>query len=688
MSLTALPNVPGFVPAWSIVAEAADELEPPRRRGVVDCTIENRVLANPGGGYSGPWQMERAPWTEAPMAALSSELYELVAIKGSAQVAKSEIILNWLEWTVIDDPANFILLQPSKEMAKDFVQTRVEPMIRSTPAMGALQRTDRSADNIFSKRFRGCHFWAVWPVIEQLSSRPAPRWAIDDSDRVPEDIGGQGSAEQLLAGRQTTFEGRAVGLKCSTPSLGARRGIEADFDRGTAERWFMPCPSCGEYFAPTFDDLNYDREGTPDQARESARLICPSNGCVIDHREKRAMNLAGVWAGPDQVVDQGGQVTGPARETRVASFHFSGLHGFASWGKLAERHREAVIAWETTADEAPLRAYFNTAIGINYVGEHDDAAPLEAEGVGARRAAADYKLGEVPGWAVCLTAAVDVQGNRFEVGVFAWGPGLECALVDRFAIMEAEGGRSIAPAKLPEQWGLILDRVIWRKYPIKGRDGAEARIANTSIDTGGLDGVSVNATTFWHTARAAGVVDGAITLVKGGSHRSARLISRTYLEVDAHGRPRKSGATVWILNVTRFKDIADARLRRETPGAGFIHLPRDLADDYVDELVAEEKKDGLWVKTRPRNETLDLLVYANAGVARHGGERPNLSWVPPAYRIAEAAADETTDGDELEAADHAADDQAPAAPVVVRRPRSAPPRRPARGGGFVNGWRN
>ncbi len=634
MLTTSPPEIPGFVPGWTIAAAAAEELEPPRRRSVGACALAHRVLDNPGGGYSGPWTFERAPWTEEPMTALSSGVFDLVVIVGSSQVAKSEVGLNWLMWTIVDEPANFIMLHPTKDMMRDFVVTRIDPMIRLSPEMRRLQLPDRSADNIFSKQFRGCNLWFAWPVPEQLSARPAPRWCQDDSDRIPEDIDGQGSADELLGARQTTFEGRDVGLKLSSPSRGKGRGIEADYQSGTRKTWRWPCPHCGEYFEPATEQLDFKRDGTPGEARLSARLVCPTNGCVIEHREKRAMNARGRWAGPHQAVSADGAVTGPEIATSTASYRFHGLIGFASWGKLAQRWRKAELAWDMRQDEAPLRTFHNTGLGENYTPLVDDEEPIAVEELVERRDGSVHRLGEVPREAVCLTASIDVQGNRFEISVWAWMPGLECSLVDRFAILETGDGRTkIDPGRHPEHWGVLLERVIWRRYPVAGAAGVEVPIVNTAIDTGGQRGVSDAATKFWYTARRAGVPDECVTLIKGGNNPNAKLASKTYIEVDRQGRPKKRGAALWVLNVNRWKDILDARLKRRAPGPGFINLPLGLPDEYLDELTAEEKQGAFWVKVRPRNETTDLYVYAAAALYRRAGERADMGWVPTAYRV-------------------------------------------------------
>lgn len=630
-----------FSPAAVVFKRALHALDPPTHRSVADCALVHRVLENPGGGYSGPWLHERAPWTVGPMEALSSGLYNLVIVQGCSQGGKSEIGNNWLLWSVVDNPANMILLNPTKEMMRDWVVSRIHPMLRLSAAMRERQRDEPSADNIFSKRFRGCDVWFTWPVADQLSARAAPRWWIDDADQVPEDVDGQGSPESLLTARQTTFEGRDMGLKTGSPALGRGRGIEADFLRGTRFTWRWPCPGCGEYFKPRKEQLDFKRNGTPEEARASVVLICPTNGCAIEHKQKRTMNRYGTWAGPKQTVEPDGSLIGDAPGGRIASFHIHGLFGFSSWGRLAELWRTAEITWEKRQDESKLRAFFNTRLGENYTSQVANQEPLEVTALEERRNKATFSIGEIPAGVVCLDAAVDVQGNRFEIAVLGWGEGLESWLIDRFAIYtEADGRTKLNPAIHPEQWLLLLDQVFWKRY--RAANGVLVPILTTAIDTGGVAGVSDNATKFWYAARRAGVPDTAITLVKGSGNLNAKLLSKTYLEQNRRGQPLKGGASLRVLNTNAWKDIIDARLRRETPGPGYMHLPADLPDDYLEELTSEEKQGRYWVKVRARNETFDLVYYAAAALARHAGERSDMRWVPQAYRAPSGATDEQT----------------------------------------------
>lgn len=661
-------EIPGFVPAAGIVARAASLLYPKRGVTVAGWAAESRVLNNPGGGYSGPWKHELAPWARRPMECLTDERFEMVAVMGPGQSAKSEIGNNWIGYTVCEDPASMIWCNADKQLMRAYVVEKVNPMIRLCDAIKERQLLTASADNIFAKEFRGCVVSFIHPVAAQFRMRSAPRGVLDDFDGIPEDIEGEGSAITLLGTRQTTFEGEDKTLVMSSPALGAKKGIEALVAGGTDERWSWACPECGGRFCPTYArDFRFDETGTAEQARDTAHVVAPCCGSVLEQRHKAAMQATGAYVAAAQTIAEDGTIEGTPRDSTTASFRFDGLIGFASWARLAHDQRTAQIAFETVGDELKLRAFMNTRAGMNFAAANDDKPPLTAEDLAAHEIG--YTLGTVPPGVRVLTAAVDVQGNRFAVQVTGWGEGLQSWLVDRFDILQRSDGRTnIRPAQYPEHWNEILRRVISAQYPLAADPTVRVPILNTAIDTGGEDGVSDNATKFWHRARKLGVAHRAIMLVKGGTNRRAKLVpGPTYLEVDGRGRAKKYGAQLYVLNVHGLKDALDARLRRDRPGPLYVNLPEDLDAAYREELTAEERQDGVWIKVRPRNETLDLSLYNMAALMRWAGERADMAWIP-SYAAVPVVAPATPDPQAEASAEAEIDDDdfAPPAPALVR----------------------
>lgn len=629
MSHAPLEIPAGFAPPAAIFARAAAQLYPPARLDVHESALRYRVLHNPGGGVSGPWSDEKTPYLVRPMQCLSDRAYSIVALMGPGQSAKSALGENWIAHTVVVDNGNLIWLGPDKALLRDYVVTKVNPMIRRSPEVAARQLKTPSADNIFSKEFLGdMTISFVWPVAAQLRMRSAPRWVIDDYDAVPQDIDGEGHPITLLSTRQTAFERKAKGLAMSSPALGPERGIEALVAAGTDERWWWPCPHCGAWFRPEFArDLAFKRDGTPEQAGESAHVVCPAHGCVIDAGEKIGMLGNGRWAGPEQTVGAGGAASGPAKASATASFRIDGLMGLGSWAKLAREARAAEIAFERIQDESQLRAFFNTQVGVNYRSRLEGEAPVTAGELQAR--AEKRRLGIVPASVRFLTCAVDVQGNRFEVMVQGWGADAESWIVDRFAIRQLADARTdVAPGRQAAHWDALVARAVDASYPLEDDPGRALGIANVAIDSGGVPGVDEHARAFVRRLAAAGVPDWRLTLIKGAATKNAEALGHPTFEVDDKGRRRKDAVALYVIGVHRLKDVIEARLRAAAPGPGYLHFPADLEARHYDELRGETKEDGEWRRTGP-NETWDLAVYNEVARRRLAADRPGLDWANP-----------------------------------------------------------
>lgn len=692
-------------PGWQIWATAAVAILPPERLSGSECA--QRYVVQDGM----PFSFERTPYLVEPLDVLTSGRYRRVAIMGSAQSAKSKIADLWLAHSAIVDPMNMIWFQVDKALMRDYVVSRVNPMIRSSPHLAQRLLPTDSADNIHSKEFRGMQVWFAWPVAGQFRMRSAAKYVLDDFDDIPEDIEGQGDPISLAEGRQTSYEGKGTGAVISSPSLSPSRGIEAQFGQGTRKAWQWPCPECRAYFEADFlATAHFDRTGTAEDADRSLVLICPHCGTTIEPKHKAWMNQRGRWVGPLQHVtpatgDDPGAVEGPDFDTSIASYRIDGAMGFARWGELAAKWRAAELTFEQLQDEGPLRTFHNVQIGRNYTSQLAGAAPIEASDLGKRRFG-QHQLGTVPDWVKVLIATVDTQANRWEVAVFGFGDGLRWCIVDRYSVNQLEDGRTQPdPAKHPEHWRVLLSRVIWRRYPLASDPSITVPIYNTAIDINGTDGreaFNKAGFAFWYMARRLGVRDESLTLIKGGNNpRAVKLPEPTFLERKRKGGVRRRGCKFWVPNVNAYKTILDARLRRETPGPGYLHLAEDLHDRYLDELVAEERDPSnkdLWIK-RPgvsRNETLDLAVYAMVALERPpgAGERTTMGWVPHWARPVLPA--------EVEAA---AEREAPSGPDPLPGPDDAPAPPPdeaspssdrlggrrlpssRRKGGFVNSWR-
>jgi phage terminase large subunit GpA-like protein len=157
--------------------------------------------------------------------------------------------------------------------------------------------------------------------------------------------------------------------------------------------------------------------------------------------------------------------TATAADPHTVGYHLSALYspvGWLSWERIAR-------SWEAAqgSDEA-MRAFRNTILGETWMetGEAPDWQRLAD-----RREA--WKPGTVPAGGLFLTAGADVQKDRIEVDVWAWGRGLESWLVDHIVL---EGGPGDATC-----WRGLTD-LLGRTWAYAS--GQPMTLARLAIDTG------------------------------------------------------------------------------------------------------------------------------------------------------------------------------------------------------------
>jgi phage terminase large subunit GpA-like protein len=269
-------------------------------------------------------------------------------------------------------------------------------------------------------------------------------------------------------------------------------------------------------------------------------------------------------------------------------------------------------------DEA-IKTFVNTSLGETWVetGEAPDWQRLYE-----RRES--WQICTVPSGGLFLTAGADVQKDRIEVDVWAWGRGLESWLVDHIVI---DGGPEHAAS-----WNK-LSQLLGRTW--LHAHGAQLGLAKLAIDTG-YESPAVYA---W--ARRAGHAQ--VAPIKGveGFNRAAPVIGPTHVDVTEGGKKLRRGARLWTIAVSTFKSETYRYLRLTAPTdeeiaagakclAGYVHLPNGTEAEWLKQLVGEQlvtvkTKRGFsrleWQKLRERNEALDCRVYARAAAWIAGADR-------------------------------------------------------------------
>lgn len=642
--------LPPFATARSIREQEAVALLPPRRMRVSEAVEEFRYLNNPGN-YIGPYRNADAPMMVKPMDALQSREYRGAVFVGSAQSIKTDaLLLNWLTYTVCCDPADMLFVQTTEKTARDFSKRRVDRLNRDSREVGRRLGARKSDDNVFDKVYRAMMLSLAWPSVSELSGRPIPRVALTDYDRMPENVDGEGEPYDLAAARTRTF--RSAGM-CVAESSPGREVLDPDwrpktpheappctgilglYNRGDRQRWYVPCPRCERYFQGSFSDLIFDPDLDPADGVSGVEARCPHCEGRIAEREKPDMNGEGDWAKDFQTILPGGKVVGEGRVSEIASWWLKGPWSiFQDWSSMVAKYRTAQLEFERTGSEESLR----TTINVDQAEPFLPAARRNKDALTAtelRERAEDYPLKFVPEGARFLTAAVDVQHNRFVVQVEAWGVDRENWVVDRFDIYRSKRSdaagepRIVRPAVHAKDWLLIDEQVLDLDYPLADDPTCGMRVLMTVCDSGGEAGVTEKAYAFWRHLRKKRRGN-RLRLIKGHPRRDAPRVHESF--PDSRRKDRFAGARgeipVLELNVNRLKDEVDADLRLEDPGPRYHHLSEHLEPEFFDELVAENREDEVWTQQSNRpNEAFDLKVYNRALMISRGGEK--INWDRP-----------------------------------------------------------
>lgn len=540
-----------------------------------------RRLSAESAAEPGQWSTDRAPYQREIMDSVNDPLVEEIVIMSSAQVGKTELLLNIIGYYIDYDPAPILVVQPTlKPMAEDFSKDRLAPMIRDTPALARKVRDVKaksSGNTILHKAFPGGHVTIAGANSpSSLASRPVRIVLLDETDRYPASAGTEGNPIKLAEKRTTAFWNRKK-IKVSTPTIKGISQIEKEYQSGTMEEWCVPCPCCGKY-----QPYEWSRVHFSDVTMECR--YCGEHISEIDWKQGQGKFIA---AHPER--------------HRKRSFHLNELASpWTHWPEIIREWKEAHKELKENADPNKMKIFINTVLGETW-----EERGKSADDVSLLSRREIYKA-ELPEGVLALTAAVDVQDDRFEIEVVGWGRGYES-----WGIQYEKLYGDLDKEETWDKLGIWLDREFYFST------GSSLLIALTCIDTGG------HKTTECYK------------FLKRMEKKGKRIIGIKGFGREGIGIPliHKLSANneyqvkVFILGVDSGKDIVVSRLSMTEEGPGYCHFPIN-ADRGYDEVVikglnSEQKvteiKNGRAVvkwkkKSGIRNEPFDLRVYNTAAV--------------------------------------------------------------------------
>ena len=414
----------------------------------------HRMLSGRASAEPGRYRTARTPYMGEIMDRLSpGDATQRIVFMKAAQVGATEAGNNWIGFAIHQAPGPMLAVQPTVELAKRNSRQRIDPLIDESPELRDRVKPARSRDagnTMLSKEFAGGILIMTGAnSAVGLRSTPARYIFLDEVDAYPASADDEGDPVTLAEARSLTFAHRRKVFLVSTPTIRGLSRIEREYEASDQRRFFVPCPHCDQMQWLKFERLRW-RKGSP----ETAEYHCEGCDQPIAEHHKTAMLEAGEW-----------RATATAADPGTVGYHLSALYspiGWLSWERI-------VRSWDTAqgSDEA-IKAFRNTILGETWVetGEAPDWQRLAD-----RREA--WAPGSVPAGGLFLTAGADVQKDRIEVDVWAWGRGLESWLIDHVVI---EGG----PGD-PDCWRQLTG-LLGRTW--EHASGQPMTLARLAIDTG------------------------------------------------------------------------------------------------------------------------------------------------------------------------------------------------------------
>ena len=617
MSTESLPTS-ARTPSQPLIIESAedtDSLYDALRRGIQPTPIltvsewadKNRILPETSA-EPGRWRTSRIPYIKEVMDCLSSHhpCEEVVVMKG-AQLGFTEAGNNWIGYQIDVAPGLMLMVNPGINEVKRNTATRLDPLFESTPVLKDLVGEKRGKDkrnNMTHKQYpNGELVMTGSNSAVGLRSLPARYLFLDEVDGYALDADGEGDPVDLARRRTVTFANRRKIYMISTPTIAGVSRIARAIENTDLRRYFVPCFECGEDNWIKWADIKWPK-GRPDQAVYK----CPH--CGHEHREsqKRWLLSNGHWEATQE--GQPGKV----------GFHISSLYSpFQTWASVAQDFLEV------HKDPLRFKVWINTTLGEPWV--EDGEAP-EWEILYQRRET--YAIGTVPMGGVGLTAGVDVQKDRVELEVVAWGKENWSWSVDYRVFT---GNTADANDPLWDELAKLVD------HPYRHESGVMMNIQCMAIDEG------FNTQEVRQFVRSRFVDRRRVIVVKGTDSTAAPMGTGTLVDVDLGGKRIKRGLRVWPVGTPILKSQLFGWLNQHPPGDaeleagaqyphGYCHHPqydeeffRMLASEKIQTKTVRGYPRQEWVKTRDRNEALDCRIYARAAYHRLGWDRyQNEHW--------------------------------------------------------------
>lgn len=603
-----MADVVQFSNAAAVIAaarRAAKNLIPPPNI-LPSVWAERNVRIPVGNAKPGPIRFDNAPYQRGMIDAIKERGVRRVSYMTGAQLGKTTVQQCVTGYFIEHEPRSQIMVQPTQGDVQTYLETKLRPMLDANPAISGKMAKQRSREGVNNSRIISyiggwlMFSWAGSP--KTLRGRSAPVTQADEIDGY--EATPEGDPGELLAQRSASFGDDALRTESSTPTIKGASRIETAFDLGDQRRYFVPCPDCGHAqhlrwenvtwngrVSTGIEDYDKDLAEGIEHDEHTARYACEACGSCWDDGQRVAAIREAERNGA------GWKATRPFKGH--ASFHAPEM--LSTFRRL----RDIVRSYLDKIALDDMQSFVNVSLALTY-----DERGEKADPTGLMALAFEYPA-EVPMGGLYLTAGIDMQMDRLECEVVAWG--------------EGERSWSIGYHVL---WGDPLHPDVWEDLDdllastYQHESGAILPIMAACLDTGGTNGMTQAAYDY-----AKGKTGRRLFAVKGVSGWGRPIVEKPQRKQS--GKDARK-VDLFLVGTDETKLVVMRRLAKTidhdpaqpAPG-GHCYFPADRDAEWYKQLTAEKLVTRYvkgqpvreWVKPdKARNEGLDCRGYAYAAL--------------------------------------------------------------------------
>ena len=514
---------------------------------------------------------------------------EHIVCQWSTQVGKTEMLYNCLGYVIDQDPSPTLLVMPNDALGLFVSKNRIQPMVEACERLREKKPDDEDDYTNLEMKFQGMIFSIAGAnSASSLSTRPVRFLFRDEVNKYPPFVGKEADPLSLSKERTKNFWNRKI-FDVSTPTTDSGNITRELETCDVIYDYHVPCPHCGTFQVLTFPQIKWphlsdNEKMTPEKVRTLAWYECESCKGKIDDVHKIQMLRDGEWR-PRQ--------TG-IKHPRKVGFHLPAWYSpWITWGQCAAEF----LASKDYPEK--LMNFKNSWEAEPWIEKYEPKTVAEI-----LENAIELPALTSPKETIALTCGIDPGQGGYWFAVVGWKWDMSPHLVHYGFLVGWDAVRQLC----------------WENfYKIDGTE-SQVQIWRAGLDTGGSKYESENVTmteAAYDWLRQYG--GGKVFATKGMSRPVGNRVKHSIIDKmpGTKGRIIPGGISLWSIDTGSFKDSIQYRLQVKAGDPGRFTFHKDTKRDYVDHLLAEEKRkdrrgNAEWVVIRSLNHLLDCTVIAFA----------------------------------------------------------------------------